>query len=62
MARAGRLDHVLPDAPHPTARDRLASVGYRWTAYPENVASGARDAARTVKNWMSSPGHRAYDT
>jgi uncharacterized protein YkwD len=29
MARADRLDHVLADAPHPTARDRLASVGSR---------------------------------
>ncbi len=58
MARAGRLDHVLPDAPRPTARERLASVGYRWTAYGENIASGAPDVAGTVKGWMSSPGHR----
>ena len=37
-ARAGRLDPILPDAPHPPARDRLASVGDRWTAYAYTVA------------------------
>ena len=59
MARARRLAHVVDDAPQPTAKDRLAAAGYRWSAYAENVASGSPDAARTVKRWMDSPGHRA---
>ena len=59
MARARRVDHVIRSAAHATAQDRLAAAGYTWAAYGENVASGAPDAARAVKGWMASPGHRA---
>jgi uncharacterized protein YkwD len=59
MARAGRLDHVLNDAPHPRPEDRLSAVQYRWQAWAENVAFGQRTADEVVSGWMRSPGHRA---
>jgi uncharacterized protein YkwD len=59
MARAGRLDHVLPDATYPRPEDRLVAAEYRWQAYAENVAFGQRTAAEVVNGWMQSSGHRA---
>jgi len=59
MAQAGRLDHVLPNAPYPRPEDRLAAAAYRWQAYAENVAMGQRTAAEVVNGWMQSSGHRA---
>jgi uncharacterized protein YkwD len=59
LVRAGRLDHVLPDAQYPRPEDRLAAAGYPWQAYGENLAFGYPDARTTVEGWMNSPGHRA---
>ena len=59
LVRAGRLDHVLPDAEYPRPEDRLAAAGYPWQAYGENLAFGYRDARTAVDGWMNSPGHRA---
>ena len=59
MARAGRLDHVLPGTSYPRPEDRLAFVAYRWQAYAENVAYGQRTPAEVVNGWMQSSGHRA---
>jgi uncharacterized protein YkwD len=59
LARAGRLDHVLQDAPYPRPEDRLAAAGYSWQAYGENLAFGYPDARTVVEGWMNSPGHRA---
>lgn len=59
MAQAGRIDHVLPNAPHPRPEDRLTAVAYRWQAFAENVAFGQRTAAEVVNGWMQSSGHRA---
>jgi len=59
MARAGRLDHVLPEAMHPRPEDRLAAAGYPWQAYGENLAVGYPDARSVVAGWIDSPGHRA---
>ena len=59
MAAAGRMDHTLPDARYPRLEDRLAAAAYRWQAIGENVASGQRDAAQVVQDWMGSSGHRA---
>jgi uncharacterized protein YkwD len=59
MAQAGRLDHLLPNAPYPRPEDRLAAASYRWQAYAENVAMGQRTAAEVVNGWMQSSGHRA---
>jgi uncharacterized protein YkwD len=59
LGRAGRLDHVLPDAQYPRPEDRLAAAGYPWQAYGENLAFGYPDARSAVDGWMNSPGHRA---
>jgi uncharacterized protein YkwD len=59
LVRAGRLDHVLPDAEYPRPEDRLAAAGYPWQAYGENLAFGYRDARTAIDGWMNSPGHRA---
>jgi uncharacterized protein YkwD len=58
MARSGRLDHVLGEAQYPRPEDRLATAGYPWQAYGENLAFGYADARTTVEGWMTSPGHR----
>jgi uncharacterized protein YkwD len=58
MAKAGTIAHVLPKAPYPTAKDRLAAAGYVWQAYGENLALGQTDAVRAVDSWMHSSGHR----
>jgi uncharacterized protein YkwD len=59
LVRAGRLDHVLPDAQYPRPEDRLAAAGYPWQAYGENLAFGYPDARSAVDGWINSPGHRA---
>ncbi len=58
-ARAGRLDHIMPESKYPRPEDRLAAVGYRWSAYGENIAYGQRGAAEVMASWMGSSGHRA---
>jgi uncharacterized protein YkwD len=58
MARARQLAHLLPNAPYPSAEDRLRAAEYRWHTYGENVASGQASAAQVVKDWMHSRGHR----
>jgi uncharacterized protein YkwD len=38
--------------------DRRADrAGFAWRAIGENVAAGAPDVARTVRQWLDSPGH-----
>jgi uncharacterized protein YkwD len=59
LVRAGRLDHVLPEAEFPRPEDRLAAAGYPWQSYGENLAFGYRDARTAIDGWMNSPGHRA---
>ena len=58
MARAGQLAHVLPNAPYPSAGDRLAAADYRWQTYGENVALGQSSAKKALDSWMDSRGHR----
>ncbi|MFO0997383.1 MAG: CAP domain-containing protein [Alphaproteobacteria bacterium] len=56
MAAMGRLSHEGSDG---AALDvRLARAGYRYRFAAENVAAGLVDPARTVEQWMASPGHR----
>ncbi|HEY1305614.1 MAG TPA: CAP domain-containing protein [Vicinamibacterales bacterium] len=59
MAQLGLMEHELPGAKYPTPADRLAAVGYRWSAYGENIAMGQSSAAAVVDAWMHSSGHRA---
>jgi uncharacterized protein YkwD len=58
MARAGRLDHVLPGGPHPRPEDRLSAAGYAWQAWAENLSVGG-EPSDVVAGWMASPPHRA---
>jgi uncharacterized protein YkwD len=58
IARARRLDHVLPKEPHPRPEDRLEAADYEWEAWAENLAFGP-SPARVVASWMASAGHRA---
>ena len=41
------------------AGQRATRRDYRWSAWGENVAAGAPDAASVVTGWMNSPEHRA---
>jgi uncharacterized protein YkwD len=59
MGSMGQMDHVIPGAPYPTPKDRLAAVNYAWEAYGENVAMGQRSGSEVVAAWMNSAGHRA---
>jgi uncharacterized protein YkwD len=58
MARAGRMAHVLPDAPYPRTADRIAAANYRWQTVGENVAFGQANAVKVLDSWMHSRGHR----
>jgi uncharacterized protein YkwD len=63
MATGGYFDHVGPDGRAPA--DRARDAGYAFRRIAENLytASGtAADqdfAARAVRAWLESPGHRA---
>lgn len=48
LAASGRLDHTLPEAPHPRLEDRLDAVGYRWQTASENLAFGQSSAAAVM--------------
>ncbi|MFC8172441.1 CAP domain-containing protein [Streptomyces sp. NPDC057325] len=39
--------------------DRMRSAGYAWSTWAENIHRGPATPARTVAEWMESPGHRA---
>ena len=40
-------------------RDRIDEVGYDWSTFGENVASGYSTPEEVMNGWMNSPGHRA---
>ena len=42
-----------------TAGDRIDEVGYDWSSFGENVASGYATPEEVMDGWMNSPGHRA---
>lgn len=51
------FDHVSPQGV--TARDVIASTGYKFIALGENLALGGySDEADLVNAWLASPGHR----
>ncbi len=37
--------------------DRLATYGYNWRAYGENIAAGFETPEETMQQWLNSPGH-----
>jgi len=61
QAALNRLSHTgrYGDAGQRIAGQRATRRDYRWNAWGENVAMGARDAASVLTGWMNSPGHRA---
>jgi len=59
MATLGQTAHSLPGAKYPNPQDRLAAVGYQWSAYAENVAYGQGTPSAALGAWMGSSGHRA---
>jgi uncharacterized protein YkwD len=59
LAARQLLQHEVPGAQYPMPEDRLASAGYIWQAFGENLASGYPTAADATAAWMNSEGHRA---
>lgn len=57
MARRGYFSHYTPNGGNPGRR--IASAGYRWSTYGENIAWGQPNANTVMRDWMNSPGHRA---
>ena len=57
MAGRGYFSHGSPGGGSPGTR--VASAGYRWSSYGENIAWGQRNASEVMSAWMRSPGHRA---
>lgn len=55
MAKQNKLDHTLDEK---DVGDRLTAVGYKFSAWAENIAMGQPDAAAALKSWMNSEGHR----
>jgi uncharacterized protein YkwD len=43
----------------PKLSQRLATVGYTWSAYGENIAAGYGSLEAVMKGWLNSPGHCA---
>lgn len=37
--------------------DRIKAVGYNWTTYGENIASGFQNEEAVMNGWLNSPGH-----
>jgi uncharacterized protein YkwD len=58
MAALNKMAHDLPGASFPSLSSRLDFVGYRMSAFGENVAEGYPSAVAVVAGWMTSPGHR----
>lgn len=56
MAGRDYFSHGSPGGSSPGSR--VNSVGYRWSAYGENIAWGQRDARDVMNDWMNSPDHR----
>ncbi|GGK28259.1 hypothetical protein GCM10010124_21140 [Pilimelia terevasa] len=58
MAARQYFSHTGKDGRQPW--DRAAAAGFRSRSVSENIAMGTGvDAARVVRMWMDSPGHRA---
>lgn len=60
MASLGYFAHDDPlGTKQRTFAARISSCGYRWSRAAENIAFGQETAARAVRDWLASPGHRA---
>ena len=54
MADLDDMSHDLPNAPLPELQDRLAYVGYQFSAAGENIATYYYDANSVMTAWMNS--------
>lgn len=57
MAANNYFSHVSPAGQ--TTQERLAAVGYDWSALAENIALGQTSVASVLAAWMASAGHCA---
>ncbi len=55
MARRGILCHTDYDGARPG--ENILRLGYKWSAYGENVGEGYRTPEEMVNGWLKSPGH-----
>lgn len=55
MADHREMSHAGSDGSNPA--QRIARVGYRSSAWGENVAWGYRSVASVMAGWLASPGH-----
>jgi uncharacterized protein YkwD len=55
MAAKNYFSHTSLDGRSPF--DRMADAGYDYRAAAENIAAGNPDVARTMTQWLNSPGH-----
>lgn len=52
-----KFAHERPDGSGPNTV--MKELGYKYSAFGENIAQGQKSAAEVVKSWMNSEGHRA---
>ena len=57
MAANNFFSHIGSDNSSPG--DRLASEGYAWTTYGENISAGYSSVTSTAQAWLTSAGHCA---
>lgn len=57
MSARDYYGHASPEGRD--AGDRMSGAGYTWSTWGENIHRGTTTPARTVEDWMESPGHRA---
>lgn len=55
MAQKGGLSHTGHDGNGP--KERLASLGYRWSSFGENVGEGFESPEEAVESWLKSERH-----
>jgi len=56
MAATGHYSHTGPDGSSPA--DRMATAGYAWTLWGENIAFGQDTPNEVMAAWINSPSHR----
>lgn len=57
MATAQYFSHT--DSGGHDAGYRLKAVGYNWSAWAENIASGQTSVEQVMRDWINSPSHCA---
>ena len=55
MSENDIFEHEGTDGSSPG--DRLLRVGYNWSTYGENIATGFSEETEVMQAWLDSPGH-----